>query len=175
MSEDNSKNYYDHLHETARIYQTELWAIPAVFFALQGLILQALDFKLLASFQNAIILALNVIFSSLLWLIFEKHHVWALLLQGKMTEFDNIVKYFSKPTAEEPGKKIEIIPMYSMKEQNFKDQIAKWELQDKDNKMDYRLRFVVKRTVSKYVSNFMILTILSSATLSVITWVKLLR
>lgn len=135
----SKKDYYDQLHQTSRLYQTELWAIPAIFFGLQGLFFQALDWRTISTFsiKNFIILFANAIFSFLMWLTFEKHHAWVLLLQNKIDKLDKLSPDEDK------------IPMYSMGKARFAIEMAKWEIDKKESKniFAYRLRFAAFQTV----------------------------
>ena len=173
-NDQEDKDYYNNLHDTARHYQTQQWAIPAVFLATQLLLLDKLIFdgrtKFLTSGKNVVLLLFNIASSSLLWLILEKHHLWVLLLQSKITEFDK--KFDAKKNITENKNEVERIPMYSIDASNIIIEMAKWELREQPNKIDIRLRLAGIKTVSRLVSNFMILTIIGSFCLAIIILYK---
>ena len=61
-------------------YDTQLWAIPAVFFALAGFTLQIIDKEDFVGWWNTAVFGIAAILSSLLLLLFNKIHCQQLRL-----------------------------------------------------------------------------------------------
>jgi hypothetical protein len=110
---ENERNYYMQLHETARTYQTQIWAVPAVFFALQGVVIFALDFTAWLTLKNMIILLGNGVFSYLLSLVFIKTSSLELLIQARI----NVVDDKANKSLEDEG--FRRIPLYSLRPDRF--------------------------------------------------------
>src|ERR1051326_3232921 len=164
--EDQKLNYYTQLHETSRNYQTDLWAIPGIFLGLQGLLLQVLvlNNNFFISRINAIILFLDGIFSFLLWLQFEKTHVWQLILQGKI---DEINTHLNEQEKNNQNKYFPRISFYSSKPEDLNKQINLWEANHAKYPLSLLSRFAARQTVSSRVSIIMLSTIIISITVSV--------
>jgi hypothetical protein len=114
MNEDE-RNYYTQLHETARIYQAQIWAVPAVFFAFQGVVFFAFDFNLLLTFKNALILLANGIISYLLLLIFMKTYLLELLIQTRINAIDDEINQ----NLSNDNERFRRIPLYSLQPGRF--------------------------------------------------------
>lgn len=166
MNEDD-RDYYNQLHQTARAYQTQLWAIPAVFFGLQIFAFQTIknaSIKEFLSLFNAVVLLVNGLFSFLLWLIFEKHYAFGILIHGQICEFDKKI--------DSQSDSVKRMPLYSMNKIEFKNEITHWEQRKADNYMSCRTRFAVYRRVSRIVSYAMLITIFITTGLSLYIFSK---
>jgi len=73
-------------NELSRYYNTQIWAIPSVLFALVGITFQAIDRNTFVSPWNLAIFITTSVFSFILLLLFNKTHFQQLRLRGYIEE-----------------------------------------------------------------------------------------
>lgn len=107
------RDYLKELHNTARTYNTQLWAIPAVFFGLMGLVIGNLEFENFWGHQNLTLLAFGALTSFLLLLQFNKTSIVSILIQEEINKFEKQEKYLK-----------DRMPMYSIPDINLRMELA---------------------------------------------------
>ena len=158
MKED--KTYYQEAQATLRSYDQKLWLIPGLFFVVVGFIFENIEFSIYSVglndlIQNVIILFIGISFLLILILLYNKAHIFHVLIQKKINDFDD-----EKNKKKE--NKIKRIALTSMTPEEFKERIdlLKEEFSKSDGKkgakFDPLQKFLAERTVSTWIRWIMI-------------------
>ncbi|HUW72096.1 MAG TPA: hypothetical protein VMV66_02850 [Candidatus Humimicrobiaceae bacterium] len=172
------EEYYSELQASIRSYDAKLWMIPGLFFVVVGLIIGNLDYVTL-SFKNAIISFCGSFFLWILILLYTKAHIFHILIQKKIKEFDD------KFNSIENNKRIERIPLTSMHEKKVKSIMEKLEKIKKEEEkkgekgdvdagagFDRFQKFIADRRVSKWIRTIMFSAFIISSLFSIVCFIR---
>jgi hypothetical protein len=172
------EEYYSELQASTRSYDAKLWMMPGLFFVVIGLIVGNLDYVTL-SFKNAIISSCGSFFLWILILLYTKAHIFHILIQKKIKEFDD--KFNSRKN----NKRIERIPLTSIHEEKLKSIMGTLEKIKKEEKekgkkgdadagaeFDRFQKFIADRRVSKWIRIIMFSAFIISSLFSIICFIR---
>jgi|GEM_PF-5909715 hypothetical protein len=117
------KEYYFALQNSLEGYDAKLWQVPGLFFIVIGLLLSGLDKYDFVTIFNGIVFCIAAVLTLLLLIYYNKAHLFFLLIQEKINEFDDL---FNKQQGV-----IERIPLASMKPDNLTLRLAKLSIHGK--------------------------------------------
>ena len=111
------KEYYSALQNSLDGYDAKLWQVPGLFFVIIGLLVNGLDKdNFWSSLINGAIFIIASILTGLLLIYYNKAHLFFLLIQEKINDFDKI--YNNKVVV------IERIPLASMPQEDLISRLA---------------------------------------------------
>jgi hypothetical protein len=152
--EENNKAYYKILHSAAQHFSTKLWAIPAVFFAILGLMWANIDFNNFFILKNFIILIFGILIIIFLLIEFCNDHFCFLSISKKISEYDN------SRTENTETNNIKKIPLYSLTDKQICERMQEMKKNSKDEyNCDKFREFLIRSRVSGYFIYLIVMSV----------------
>lgn len=145
--------FYQELHTASRSYDVKLWAIPAIFFTIIGLLFDNINLKNFSDPQNFWPSLFGVIFLLVLIVQFYKTHFFNLSIQKKINNFDKEFGFYESDI-------LRRMPLESMNKAELNQRIYELdsELKSEDGSLTFFQKFLVKQRVTSLMKQAMFIS-----------------